>query len=133
MKIPPKITPDHNTSDTQATSFPLRRRSIGGDCLAMDRVVENNGRHEKDHLDQERPVEIVHVRVGREQQQPGKKHDHQAAQRPKPGVFGELRRSLAAHADAQQRKIDDGDGSDRQRKSDDMEALKSRKDELRRI
>ena len=54
-------------------------------------------------------------------------------ERPKPGILGELRRSLTAHTDAQQGKIHDGDGSNRQRESDDVEALESRKDQLRRI
>ena len=78
----------------------------------MHRVMKNDGRNEKDHFDQEWPVEIVHVRVGGKQQEAGEKHQDQAAERPKPGVAGELRGSLAAHADAQERKVHDGDGSD---------------------
>src|SRR5579862_4886324 len=104
------------------------RRNIGGYGLAMGRVMKNNSRDEKRHFDQERPIEIVHVGIRREQQQSREEHEHQAAKCPKPGVLGELRGSLAAHADAQERKIHNGDGAYRQRKSDNVEALKSWKD-----
>ena len=90
MKIPPKITPAHNASEMHATSFPVGRRGVRSYGLAMNRVVKDDGRDKKDHLDQERPVEIVHVGVGRKQQEPGKEHQHQTAERPEPGVLGEL-------------------------------------------
>src|SRR5271155_3027363 len=59
--------------------FSIGWRRVSGQGFAMNGVVENDGGHEKDHFDQKGPVEIVHVRVGREQQQPGKEHQHQTA------------------------------------------------------
>src|ERR1700678_4847977 len=99
----------------------------------MNRVMKNDRGNEEDHLNQERPVQVVHVGVRREQQQAGKEHHHQTTKCPQPSVSGELSGIVASHCNTQQRKIHDRDSPYREGKPDDVEALKNREGERGRI
>ena len=99
----------------------------------MNRVVKDDRRNKENHFNEEGPVEVVHVWVGRKKQQAGKQHHNQTAQRQKPGASGKLSGTPTSQPDTEQRKIHDGNRSYRERKPNDVDTLKNRECQRGRV
>ena len=79
---------------------------------------------------QKRPVQIVHVGIGRIHQRSRKEDQNQSRERPREQRTIQLRRFMIRQTDPQQPQVDQGYRSDEQRESRDVEDFERRENEL---
>jgi len=103
-----------------------RGRRIGARGAPMDGVVEDERQHEAGHLELERRVDVIADGIGGEHQGAGDEHDPDADGDPAVEIGGELGGGLAAHGEAEQAEVNDGDQAEGEREAHEVETLYDR-------
>ncbi len=133
---PQTITPIHRLSETTATSFAVRGASggaFGRSRAAIRRDVERQrvraGEHDEQHLELERRVVDVLIRLGQQKQRPARDVDREAEESPGNQLVQRGDGNPFRHAEQPQ--IEQPDAADEHRQTEEVDALGHRPAPLR--